>query len=353
MSGPRKESFPIPHPFRQRGQWIRDRGLRVIGFTLLIALLYFAFRNAPLDDIWTTLRQLKLWQIISILSIDAIIYVLVTARWWLIVQAEAKHIRYLPLIGVRISVFSLSYFTLGPQVGGEPLQVLYLQRKYGLTYTRATASVIMDKLIEFLANFLLLALGLTALAQAGILSGNGNPPLAPATWPQALVSLIGLVVLLTWPFVHIVLLYNRRYPLTILLRALPLVPKEAKVVRFVRASEWMAGRFCRRHAPALMAAIFVSLLAALGMVSEYFLMTSFLGIRLTFWQTTAAWTAGWLSFLVPLPGGLGALEASEVFALGALGIPAASAISVTLLMRGRDFLIGGLGLLLAGHGFRR
>jgi hypothetical protein len=274
---------------------------------------------------------------------------LITARWWLIVQAEAKSVSYLPLIGVRIAVFSLSYFTLGPQVGGEPLQVLYLQRKYGLSYTRATASVIMDKLIEFLANFFLLAIGLMALAQAGILSSNDNPPLAPATLPQAQVSLIGLVILLIWPFVHIILLFNRRYPLTLLLRALPFVPKEAKAVRFLRASEWMAGRFCRNHLPALMSAIFVSLLAALGMVSEYFLMTSFLGIRLAFWQTVAAWTAGWLSFLVPLPGGLGALEASEVFALGFFGIPAASAISVTLMMRGRDLLIGGLGLLLAGR----
>ena len=46
---------------------------------------------------------------------------------------------------------------------------------------------------------------------------------------------------------------------------------------------------------------------------------------------------------------LGALEASQVFALGFFGISAASAISVTLVMRARDLLIGGLGLLLAGR----
>ncbi len=59
------------------------------------------------------------------------LYVLVTLRWWIIVRADAKHIPYLPLLGVRVSVFGVSYFTLGPQVGGEPLQVLFLQRKYG------------------------------------------------------------------------------------------------------------------------------------------------------------------------------------------------------------------------------
>jgi uncharacterized membrane protein YbhN (UPF0104 family) len=56
---------------------------------------------------------------------------------------------------------------------------------------------------------------------------------------------------------------------------------------------------------------------------------------------------------VPLPGGLGALEASQVFALGTFGYAAPIAISVVLVMRGRDLLIGGLGLLLAGRSVGR
>jgi len=50
-----------------------------------------------------------------------------------------------------------------------------------------------------------------------------------------------------------------------------------------------------------------------------------------------------------LPGGLGALEASQVFTLGKFGFTAATALSLTLLMRGRDIFIGGLGLILASH----
>ncbi|MGA7606433.1 MAG: lysylphosphatidylglycerol synthase transmembrane domain-containing protein, partial [Anaerolineales bacterium] len=271
--------------------------------------------------------------------IDVIIYLFITARWWLIVQAENKNISYLPMIGVRVAVFGISYFTIGPQVGGEPLQVIYLQRKYGLTYTRAASTVVMDKLLELLANFILLVFGLTGIVQAGILSKNGSPPL---------VSLIVLSALVAWPLIHIILLYKQIYPLSRLLQMLSFI-QNTKAVRFLRASEHLAGRFCQRQTRALLAAIFVSILAAMGMVSEYFLMTSFLQIHLSFWQTVAAWTAGWLSFLVPLPGGLGALEASQVFALGFFGISAASAISVTLAMRARDLLIGGLGLLLAGR----
>jgi uncharacterized membrane protein YbhN (UPF0104 family) len=89
------------------------------------------------------------------------------------------------------------------------------------------------------------------------------------------------------------------------------------------------------------------------MVSEFALITAFLHIKLPFWQTVAAWTAGWLSLLAPLPGGLGALEASEVLALGTFGISAASAIGVTLVMRGRDLLIGSLGLLFASRAIKK
>jgi glycosyltransferase 2 family protein len=317
-------------------QWL----LRILTALILGGLLYLALRNAPLAEIWSAVSHLQAWQIGLLLLLNALIYVLITLRWWIIVQAEARRVAFFPLLAVRLAVFGVSYFTLGPQVGGEPLQVLSLQRKYGLTYTRATASVLMDKLLEFLVNFLLLAVGLTAVLQAGFLPENGG-------------QLTGLVALIAWPPAHILLMYNRIYPLTRLLRAIPFIPQNASPMRFLRASEWLAGTFCQRHPRALLGSLAVSLLAGLGMLLDYTLMTSFLGIQLPLWEIIAGWTAGWLSFLVPLPGGLGALEASQVFALGAFGVSAATAISVTLLMRARDLLIGGLGLLLAGQGITK
>ncbi|MGZ9164863.1 MAG: lysylphosphatidylglycerol synthase transmembrane domain-containing protein [Anaerolineales bacterium] len=314
--------------------------LRVFAvYSVLAVLLFFALRNAPLGEIRGILQQLQAWQIVTLLGLNLCIYALITLRWWIIVRAENKLVAYFPLLLVRVAVFGVSYFTFGPHVGGEPLQVFYLQRKYSTTFTHATASVIMDKLLEMLANFFLLAVGLTAIFQAGILSTNGS-----SSW----LSLSGLVILCMWPPLHILLLYKRKYPLSAILRSFPFIKKDSKAVRFIAASERLAGAFCRRHLSSLLSAIAISLCAAVGMVSEFALIATFLDIRLSFWQTVAAWTAGWLALLAPLPGGLGALEASEVFALGMFGVSAASAIGVTLVMRGRDLLIGGLGLLLAG-----
>jgi uncharacterized protein (TIRG00374 family) len=327
---------------------MNGKGLRVIRtfaiYILLALLLWWALRNVPLIDIWESLLQLRGWQIIVLLAINAVVIGLMAARWWIIVRAENRGVPFLPLVGYRLSVFGVSYFTPGPQVGGEPLQIVYLQRDYGLTFARATAVVIMDKLLEFLVNFLLLAVGAWAVFRVGLIPDNGG---------QFNLSLIGLAGLLIWPLIHVILLYNNHFPISAILRWQPFIPQRTNLVRLVIVSERMAASFCRRHLRAMLGAIGVSILAVSGIVAEYVLMVEFLGMRLSAIQVFAALTALQLAFLTPLPGGLGALEASQVFALGVFGQPASAAISLVLLQRARDILNGGLGLLLAGRGFGR
>lgn len=327
----------LPRPPLAR--WVARVGLA----SIIAGLLYLALRNAPLAAIWATISVLRAWQLLLLLSVNGVIYGLVTARWWIVVRAERPAVRYLPMIAVRLSVFAVSYFTLGPQVGGEPLQIHHLRRRYALSYTRATASVVMDKLFELLGNFLLLSLGMAAILDSGFLNGASA---------ASRLLLPGLAVIISWPMVNILLLYRRRYPISALLSRLGSRVRQRKAVRFVRAAEHLAGQFCQRHPRAMLGGLFFSLLAAVATVSEYALITSFLHINLPFWKLVTAWTIGWLSFLVPLPGGAGALEASQVSVLGLFGVSAATAFSVTLLMRARDLLIGGLGLLLAGNSAR-
>jgi len=313
---------------------------RLLWFIILAALLYFALRNAPLANIWQTLKQLKIGQITIIIVLNALVIVSMTARWWIIVRAENPSVPFLPLVGYRLSVFGLSYFTPGPQVGGEPLQVIYLQKNHRLSYARATSAVIMDKLLEFLVNFILIGIGVWAIIRVGLVSGNEI---------RLNLSLIGLAVLLIWPIVHIILLYNGILPVSRILFSQPFIHKKNKGIRLILVAEHMASVFCRKHVRAMFLAVGVSLLSILGIVIEYYLMVSFLGIALNTSQIFAALTAMQVAFLMPLPGGLGALEASQVFALGAFGQPASAAISLTLLMRARDILNGGIGLLLAGR----
>lgn len=321
----------------------REKSVRMLRtfvvYLILGLLLWWALRNVPLIDIWDTLKQLTLWQIAILLGFNALVLIAMTARWWVILYAENPSIPFWQLVRYRLAVFGLSYFTPGPQVGGEPLQVIYLQRNHGVTFARATAAVIMDKLLEFLANFILLGIGLTAAIRVGLVT-QGNV--------QATGSLILLAVILLWPLIHLVLLYQGRYPVSAIMRATMSLSKRQKWMRLIIVSERMAGAFTRRHPIALLAASGFSLLSWAGMTVEYFMMAGFLQVQLTVEQTLAALTTALFAFLIPLPGGLGALEASQVYVMTAFGHSAAVGIGISLVMRARDILNGGLGLLLAG-----
>jgi uncharacterized protein (TIRG00374 family) len=320
----------------------RQRLIRLGWFVLLGILLWAALQNAPLADIWASLRQLTFWQLLIILVLDVIAFMLVTMRWWLIVRAQSRKVPLFPLIGYRMAAFALSYFTPGPQVGGEPLQVLYLQKNYGLGFARATSAVIVDKLLEFLTNFLFMGLGLYAVFRVGIFSESGI---------QVSVSMIPLAVLLLWPPIHLILLSQRRFPLSAILRWVSRRFGPRAWMRLLIVSERMAGSFCRRHLGALLASLTVSLLSWLVMAYEYSLMARFLQVSLDFWQVLAALTALQLAFMLPMPAGLGTMELGQVLVMRAMGLPDAFGISLSLLMRGRDLFNGGIGLLIAGGAF--
>jgi uncharacterized membrane protein YbhN (UPF0104 family) len=317
---------------------------RAVWLALLVALLAWTVRNAPLADIWAELRALDAWQVGGLLLLNSIIIVLMTARWGIILRAEGGRVPFGRLLAYRLAAFGVSYFTPGPQVGGEPLQVMYLRDGQRLSTARAAASVILDKLLEFIANFIFLAAGLVAIARVGIFSASGLPVTG---------SVIPLGATLALPVVYTGLLVLGFYPLGAVLKTVLPSGAFAGFPRLLLLSERMAGVFTRRHGGAMSLALAISLAGWAGMTLEYWLMAHFLGMQLTGWQSVAGVSIALLSFLLPIPAGLGALEAGQVFALGALGYSPAQALSLTLLIRGRDLFFAGLGLVLASRGAKR
>jgi uncharacterized membrane protein YbhN (UPF0104 family) len=115
---------------------------------------------------------------------------------------------------------------------------------------------------------------------------------------------------------------------------------------YIEAIESEVIRFCQSHFVPLTAAMSLSALIWMALVGEYWLMLRFLGVELNLIQTVVAISIARFAFLTPLPGGLGALEASQVLALTAMGFSGAEGFSLALLIRARDLALGGLGLLL-------
>jgi hypothetical protein len=65
-------------------------------------------------------------------------------------------------------------------------------------------------------------------------------------------------------------------------------------------------------------------------------------------QAITALTAARLAFLLPIPAGLGTLEAGQVWAMGVMGFNPAAGLSISLLIRARDAALAAFGLWWGG-----
>jgi glycosyltransferase 2 family protein len=305
-----------------------------------IPLLVWALRDLPFQEIGTTLQRLNPLQLLALFTLNAFIFLLFSSRWWLILLAQGYRLPYLALAGYRLSAFSVSYFTPGTQFGGEPLQVHWLQDRHAVPGPQALAAVTLDKLFEVMANFTFLALGLLVAFKDSQLAGNLGP-----------AALVLIAILLALPLAYLLALWSGRFPLTALAARLPrrLLERTGlqKSVPWFTDSEQHIHVLIRHKPLTILSVLVLSGLVWALLLAEYWLSLTLLGVHADLIQTIAALTAARIAFLTPLPGGAGALEASQVLAMQALGIHPAVGISLSLLIRARDLSFGLVGLLWA------
>ena len=321
------------------------RLLRWLPWLLSVALLVWVIRLVPLDEVLAALRQLRSGEIAALIIANAVVLLAITARWGLLLRGQGYNVPFAALFGYRLAVFGLSYFTPGPHVGGEPLQVLLVEREHGVPRSVALAAVALDKAIEFGVNFTFLLLGVAAVLRWRIV---------PADVGQQALGLVA--ALLALPVLYVAATAVGHYPAARLAHRLadarplrPLAARLSAAAAVVEASERQVGAFYRRAPVAFAAALGVTLLSWLALVGEFWLMIHFLGLDLTLPQLVTTLTAARLAILLLLPAGLGALELSQVMAFGALGLDPSVGIAAGLLIRARDTLLAGFGLWWGGR----
>jgi uncharacterized protein (TIRG00374 family) len=323
------------------------KAARWVIWPVVVALLLWAVRGIDWSDVAQRLSAIQPWQWLTLLALNTLIVMVFSGRWWAILRGMGLRPGPLWLTAVRLAGFAVSYFTPGSQFGGEPLQIDVLHRRHAVPLSSAIVSVTLDKALEVLGNATFLAFGLVVMVRLRWMDSR-----------QA--ALPGLVagLLLALPLGLLVAWWGGRRPLTRLARwsarrAGTRWPGLARLEHEVRASEGQAGTFCRERPWHLTLAMGFSLLSWIAILLEFWLMLWFLGAGLRPEEMVAVVTASRVAQLVPIPAALGALEASQVFALDALGYPATLAISLTLLIRLRDLVFGGLGLILAARWTRQ
>jgi len=310
---------------------------RYLVWMVALPFLWWALRQIPVGEIWSTLTALTLGQLLILAGINLVVLLLFTSRWWLILRSLGYRLPFISLIAYRLAGFGISYFTPGPQFGGEPLQVHLTRERHAVPAPSALAAVSMDKILELLSNFSFILLGVWVVLRSQVAQVDLSLPL-----------ILPAGVLFALPAIYLIALWSGWQPLTRLTRQLPARltwhPAAQKMSQVLALAEERMTSFCRHSPKAFVQIILLSALAWLLVIFEYWLSLYFLGYNLEAYQVISLLTAARIAFMLPSPGGLGTLEASQVLMFEALGFSPALGISISLLVRGRDLLLGGLGL---------
>ncbi len=325
-----------------------NRLFTFITFGLSIFILVCVFRDVQLRETWEALRGLTVSAMVLLVLMNGLVLVSLNGRLWTLLLGLGYRLPFWRLLGHRLAAFGVSYFTPGPHFGGEPVQVLLVEREHGVPRSTVVAAVTLDKTLELLVNFTFLLGGVTAVLQ-GQLFGR------MVGW-EAILFAVGLLAL---PALLLFAIWRGWQPISRLMRFVsrwrvwgkrPLFQQKLNHwTNGVQNSETQAGRLFQESPGSLWVAFSISLAGWLLIIVEYWLMLYFLGINLTPLQTIGLLTAARIAILLPLPGGLGTLEASQVLALGAMGESTGVGLSISLLIRIRDVFLGLGGLWWAMH----
>jgi len=315
--------------------------LRVALWLALPVALAWALKGVRLADVGATLGRLGAGPIAVLAVVNLGVVAAFAGRWWALLAADGYRVPYGELTLYRLAAFAISYFTPGTQFGGEPLQAYLLQRRHAVPLPTAAASVILDRVLEMTFNFAFLAIGMVVVLRLGVYPPGTGLLLAAAA-----------VVLLLAPVFYFAAVRFGRRPGSWLLGHAPSVlagrPWMVRLRGFVVTAEDEVHRLTRDRPLGIVAGLAASVLSWAAVLAEWWLATAYLGFPLSAAYLIAVVTATRVAFLVPVPGALGALEASLVLALTALGYRAEQALALALLIRVRDVAFGALGLWIGG-----
>lgn len=316
---------------------------------LLLFFLWFALRSVSPAAVWAVLQRTEPWQVGGLLLYNTLIVFLLANRWWIILRGLGERVPYLRLVEFRLIGATISQLTPGPQFGGEPAQIHLLTRAQ-VPAAKAIASVTLEKALELVANFGVLMLLILYVLFEGVF---GNL----LGWTASGLA-FGLLLL---PLAPLVMLWWGKRPVSVLLRwGTRLLPRrwrfrvQQRIAPAVFSAEETIHDLLRRRPRVAALALAASFFNWAVMITEYWIATEVLHMNLAFVEVIALLVAARIAFLLPMPGGLGTLEAGQLFTLILLGYDPALAIGLSLLMRLRDLIVISAGLILAWrNGWRR
>ena len=297
-----------------------------------LALVAWTLTQLPLDQISQSISSLTATQWILWIGLNLLIIVVLTWRWQLLANVLNAQVNLWRLLLIKQAGQAVSFITPGPQFGGEPLQIFWLCKRCGLPLHKALLSLGMDRFYELWINFSVLLLGVFLLLF--------SPEFNVAGWQKmgsVLLVLLAVLSLLGW------LILKQPQWLSARLERLARSWQEHPRLSLIKI-DWQAlggdlRNAIRTEKPRLLLAVLLSIAGWVGLIGELALILALVDVQLDLSGFILIIVAMRLALLLPVPGGIGTLEASVLWSFQTLNLPASAAMGLIALMRLRDAIV--------------
>lgn len=312
------------------------KSLRILSWIIALTLAVWLLRNLQFQLIAETITNLTSEQWIAWLLINLCIIFIFVWRWLVLTKGLALNLRFLDLLLLRQAGQTISFITPGPQFGGEPLQIFILLKSYLISPNDSVFAVAADRFFELWINFAVLLIGVIILLS----SGSGL-----ADW-FSLSLIVSLLLLLLSFFAWLLIKRQKKVSLAINKFSQKWLSSsrlsKAKIhltIKDESLNKLLTNRI------ALFKGLMLSIAGWLLTFLELYLVLGFFNIYVNIIQFVLILVAMRLAFLLPLPGGIGTLEAAIFWSFTALALPASSAAALLALIRFRDLVVLGSGFI--------
>ncbi|MET0356803.1 MAG: lysylphosphatidylglycerol synthase transmembrane domain-containing protein, partial [Cellvibrio sp.] len=314
---------------------------RALLWSLAIFLVGWTLVHLPLASITQSISMLGWQQWCAWFGINAFIVGLGNQRWHNFISVLKTKISFTDLLYIRQAGQAVSFITPGPQFGGEPLQLYWLCKK-GLPFEKAVLSIGLDRFYEVCINFIVLIICVLILLTI-------HDDLFTNTLFTPSYQSIGGFILALAIMIASVLLAHRRYagilkPVQYLLSNWLMHPKLQKIKNSWRSVKEDLAVLWRTRKSVFLSSAVVSLAVWAALLGELALLLNFLNVEVDLSAFLLILIAMRLALLLPIPGGVGTLEASIFWSFQYLNFSTTAAIALIALMRLRDLVILLLGL---------
>ncbi|MFL2840548.1 MAG: lysylphosphatidylglycerol synthase transmembrane domain-containing protein [Pseudohongiellaceae bacterium] len=312
------------------------KSIRILTWFISLTLATWLISDLPFNTIFETIVSLTTVQWFYWLSVNLVIILIFVWRWQALTKGLKLKLHFFNLLLLRQAGQSISFITPGPQFGGEPLQIFFLWKKYLISPSNAVVAVTVDRVFELWTNFSVLLIGIMVLFYTQEELAN---------W-FSIALLLGLIILFL--SLSIWLLINQRETIENAINKWSkkwLKSKYLAVTKFRSDKVTDSLNSLLTNKTALSAAVLLCISGWSLTFFELYLVLSFFNINLGISHFILLIVAMRLAFLLPLPGGIGTLEASVFWSFTALALPITSAAALLALIRFRDIVVIGGGFI--------